>query len=84
MRHRGTTRSKRLPVELIDTRLFLALLEQCRRECIHLNTKTEIHSPTYKSATALMDAIDHCAEVLTGRRDFFHLTPHTADTSYKG
>ncbi len=83
MRHRGTTPSKRLPVEFIDTRLFLALLEQCRRECVHLNTKTEIHSPAYRSATALMDAIDHCAEVLTGRRDFFHLKPHTADTSFR-
>jgi hypothetical protein len=31
-----------------------------------------------------MDAIDHCAEVLTGRRDFFHTPAHTADTSYKG
>ncbi len=84
MRHRGTTPSKRLLVELIDARLFLALLEQCRRECTHLNTKTEIHSPAYRSSTALMDAIDHCAEVLTGSRDFFHGKAHKADTSYKG
>ena len=84
MRHRGPTRSKRLPIELIDTRLFLALLEQCRRECIHLKSKTEIHSPADRSVTALMDANDHCAELPTGRRDFFHSPAHTADTSFKG
>jgi hypothetical protein len=84
MRHRGTTRTKRLPVELVDTRLFLALLEQCRRECVHLNSKTEIGSPAYVSANALMDGIDSFAEIVTGRRDYFHLPAHSADTSYKG
>lgn len=64
--------------------MLLAILEQCRRECTHLNSKTVIHSPPYNAAHAVTEAIDGLAEAVTGRRDYFHLPAHTADASFKG
>ena len=83
MRHRGTSRSKRLPIELLDNGPLLAALGQCRQACTGLCARTVIGSPAYKSAAALMEAIDLFAEVLTGRKDHFHLKAHTADTAFK-
>ena len=83
MRHRGTKASRRLPIELIDTAPLLAALGQCRRACNGLCARTVIGSPAYKSASALVDAIDLFAEVLTGSREHLHLKAHTADTSFK-
>jgi len=84
MRHKGTTATKRLPADLIDNRMLMALLEQCRRECLHLHHKTVIHSPAYEATSRMTEAIDGLAEALTGRRDYFHLPAHAANTSYKG
>jgi hypothetical protein len=64
--------------------MLLAIMEQCRRECIHLHHKTAIHSDAYNAASAVTTAIDGLGEVLTGRRDDFHLPARAADTSYKG
>jgi hypothetical protein len=84
MRHPGTTNSKRLPVELLDNAGLLAALGQCRQACTGLCARTVIGSPAYQSASAIVQAIDVFAEVLTGSRTHFHLKAHTADTAFKG
>jgi hypothetical protein len=36
--------------EYLDTRMLLAIMEQCRRESIKLASQTVIHSPAYNAA----------------------------------
>ena len=83
MRHNGTKRSGRLAVEHLDTRMLLAIMEQCRRESIKLSSQTVIHSPAYKAAGAVAEAIDGLAEAISGKRDLFHAPEHSADASFK-
>jgi hypothetical protein len=71
-----------MEVEYLDTRMLLAIMEQCRRESMKLASQTIIRSPAYNAAVEVADAIDRLAEAITGRRDIFHAPAHTADTSF--
>ncbi|BDC50650.1 hypothetical protein F183_A29660 [Bryobacterales bacterium F-183] len=55
-----------------DGRVLLAAVGVCRTACVAACTKAPIGGAVYRATSALMDAIDELAEVLTGDRAHFH------------
>jgi hypothetical protein len=65
-----------------DARALLDALGACRRACIDASTAAPIGGPIYR-ATSRVEEIDLVAEVLTGNRRHFWLTPHSTPGSPK-
>jgi hypothetical protein len=62
---------------LNDAGALLEALGACRRACIGASTAAPIGGPIYRATSRLMEEIDLVAEVLTGNRRHFWLTPHS-------
>jgi hypothetical protein len=68
---------------LNDAGALLEALGACRRACIGASTAAPIGGPIYRATSRLMEEIDLVAEVLTGNRRHFWLTPHSTPGSPK-
>jgi hypothetical protein len=70
------TKTKRMFSET-DRQALLTAIEQCRKASIDALRRAPCTGDVYARASALVDAIDGVAEVLTGKREHFWLEPST-------
>jgi cupin 2 domain-containing protein len=60
----------------VDRERLLAAIGACRKEMTREQSRMEVCGPLYHSSSTVVAAIDGLALMLTGRRDYFHLTGH--------
>ena len=60
-----------------DRQALLTAIEQCRKASIDALRRATCTGDIYSRTSALVDAIDGVAEVLTGDREHFWLEPST-------
>ena len=66
-----------------DADALVKAIGACRRACVAASSVAPIGGPIYRAASRLMEEIDLVAEVLTGDRRHFWLTPHSTPGSAK-
>ena len=60
----------------VDRERLLAAMGACRETITREQARMEVCGPLYHSSSTVVAAIDGLALMLTGRRDYFHLTGH--------
>ncbi len=71
-------RQNRRSDRFVDRERLLAAMGACRETITREQARMEISGPLYFSSSTVLAAIDGLALMLTGRRDYFHLTGHGA------
>ncbi|WP_349775575.1 MULTISPECIES: hypothetical protein [Methylocystis] len=69
-------RQNRRSDRFVDRERLLAAMGGCRETIAREQARMEISGPLYFSSSTVLAAIDGLALMLTGRRDYFHLTGH--------
>lgn len=72
-----TPRRSRPPLDF-DRDVLLAQLRQARRGMVEAQAGMRPRTGLYRCADAVISEIDEFALVLTGDRQFFHASPHSA------
>lgn len=60
----------------VDRERLLTAIGACREKITREQARMEVCGPLYHSSSTVVAAIDGLALMLTGRRDYFHLTGH--------
>ncbi len=71
-------RQNRRSDRFVDRERLWAAMGGCRETITREQARMEISGPLYFSSSTVLAAIDGLALMLTGRRDYFHLTGHGA------
>ena len=70
-------RSRRNELFENEKRELLDTLGRCRAAILKHHASLQYGSPTYVMGSAIVDAIDALAGLLTGDRSYFHTPPHS-------
>jgi cupin 2 domain-containing protein len=69
-------RSNRRSDRFVDRERLLAAMGACRETITREQARMEVCGPLYYSSSTVVAAIDGLALMLTGKRNYFHLTGH--------